>query len=97
MDLQLAEPSDCGYDTVRGSWPVMLKSVDTLRALVAEPLHQRCGPEACVLTTELLGPEVRGLAFSPGRVLRYVLNRETKCLRLSVWLCLTSSSRVPAA
>ena len=93
----MAEPSDCGYDTDRGLQAVMLKSVDTLRALVAEPLHQRCGPDACVLTTEVHGPEVRGLAFSPGRVLRYVLNRETHCLRLSVWLCLTKSSRVPAA
>ena len=75
----------------------MLKSVDTLRRLVADPLHERCGPEACVLTTELHGQEVRGLAFCPGRVLRYVLNNETRCLRLSVLLSLASGNRMPAA
>lgn len=76
---------------------VMLKSVDTLRKLVAKPLHERCGPEACVLTTELHGDEIRGLAFSPGRVLRYVLNNDTKRLRLSVLLAIARGSRIPAA
>ena len=75
----------------------MLKSVDTLRRLVADPLHERCGPDACVLTTELHGQEVRGLAFCPGRVLRYVLNNETRCLRLSVLLSLASGNHMPAA
>ena len=83
--------------TQREAGWVMLKSVDTLRRLVAEPLHERCGPDACVLTTELHGDEVRGLAFSPGRVLRYVLNRETRNLRLSVRLSLASANRAPAA
>ncbi|MEB3158570.1 MAG: hypothetical protein VKK03_03815 [Synechococcus sp.] len=93
----LAEISGCGYDTERGPLQEMLKSVDALRRLVAEPLHQRCGPEACVLTTELHGHEVRGLAYSPGRILRYALNCENRTLRLSVWLSLAPPRRVPAA
>ena len=75
----------------------MLKSVDALRRLVADPLCERCGPEACVLTTELHGDEIRGLAFCPGRVLRYVLNNDTKRLRLSVLLSIARGSRIPAA
>ena len=76
---------------------VMLKSVDTLRLLVGEPLLKRHGPNACVLTTELHGPEVRGLAFCPGRVMRYVLDHDSKRLQTSVLLRLTRSRRNPAA
>ena len=75
----------------------MLKSVDTLRRLVREPLLKRHGPKACVLTTELHGPEVRGLALCPGRVLRYVLDKENKHLQTSVLMELTHSRRSPAA
>jgi len=94
---ELAEPSGCGYDTDRALLPVMLKSVDTLRMLVGEPLLKRHGPHACVLTTELHGPEVRGLAFCPGRVMRYVLDHNSKRLQTSVLLRLTRSRRNPAA
>nr|WP_115121772.1 hypothetical protein [Synechococcus sp. UW105] len=75
----------------------MLKSVDTLRRLVAEPLLQRLGPDACVLTTEIHGPEVRGLAFCPGRILRYVLHHQSNQLRTSELLRLAGSRTIPAA
>ena len=53
---------------------LMLKSVDTLRRAVSGPLAERCGSEARMLTAELHGKEVRGLAFCPGRVVRFVLD-----------------------
>ncbi len=94
---QLAEASDCGYDTERALLSVMLRSVDTLRLLVGDPLTARHGPHACVLTTELYGPQVRGLAFCPGRVLRYVFDKDSQQLETSVLLRLTDSRRNPAA
>jgi|TARA_X000000368_G_scaffold396153_1_gene364196 hypothetical protein len=93
----LAEASDFGYDKERALLVVMLKSVDSLRLLVGEPLLRRHGPNACVLTTELHGLEVRGLAYSPGRVMRYVLNNESKRLQTSVLMRLARSRREPAA
>ena len=53
----------------------MLRSVDDLRLAVAGPLEDRCGPQARMLTVELHGKEVRGLAICPGRVVKYVLMR----------------------
>lgn len=75
----------------------MVKSVDALRSLVAKPLHERWGPLACVLTTEVHGTEVRGFAYLPGRILRYVLNSETQRIRTTVLLRLAPSKRLPAA
>jgi len=75
----------------------MLKSVDALRDQVYGPLGERCGAEVRVLTAEIHGDEVRGLALTPGRVMRYVLDAQTERLRTSVLLRLTQSSRQPAA
>ena len=75
----------------------MLKSVDTLRQAVTAPLTDRCGSQARMLTAELHGEEVRGLALCPGRVVRFVMNARTRRLRTDDLLRLTRSSRKPAA
>ena len=76
---------------------VMLKSVDALRRTVYGPLVERCGSEARMLTAELHGQEVRGLAFCPGRVVRFVLDAQTQRLQTVDLLRLTKASRKPAA
>ena len=76
---------------------VMLKSVDTLRSTVSGPLAERCGSEARMLTAELHGMEVRGLAFCPGRVVRFVLDAQTQRLQTVDLLRLTKATRQPAA
>jgi len=75
----------------------MLRSVDRLCREVIGPLQDRCGPQARVLTAELHGDEVRGLAFCPGKVLRYVLEAENRRLKTTALLRLARSSRQPAA
>ena len=75
----------------------MLKSVDTLRQAVTGPLTDRCGSQARMLTAELHGEEVRGLALCPGRVVRFVMNARTRRLRTDDLLRLTRSTRKPAA
>ena len=75
----------------------MLKSVDTLRAAVTGPLTDRWGSQARMLTAEVHGDEVRGLAFCPGRVVRFVFDAQTRRLRTVDLLRLTRSSRKPAA
>ena len=75
----------------------MLKSVDTLRQVVTGPLTDRCGSQARMLTAELHGEEVRGLALCPGRVVRFVMNARTRRLQTDDLLRLTRSSRKPAA
>lgn len=75
----------------------MLKSVDTLRSAVTGPLRDRCGSQARMLTAELHGEEVRGLALCPGRVVRFVLDAKTRRLRTVDLLRLTRASREPAA
>lgn len=76
---------------------LMLKSVDTLRRAVSGPLAERCGSEARMLTAELHGMEVRGLAFCPGRVVRFVLDAQTQRLQTVDLLRLTKATRQPAA
>ena len=44
----------------------MLKSVDALRLEIRGPLEEACGPQARMLTAEVHGTEVRGLALCPG-------------------------------
>ena len=75
----------------------MLKSVDTLRLAVSGPLVDRCGSQARMLTAELHGTEVRALALCPGRVVRFVLDAQTRRLSTVDVLRLTRSSRKPAA
>ena len=75
----------------------MLRSVDRLCREVIGPLQDRCGPQARVLTAEVHGDEVRGLAFCPGKVLRYVLEAEGRRLKTTSLLRLARSSRQPAA
>ena len=75
----------------------MLRSVDRICREVIGPLQDRCGPQARVLTAEVHGDEVRGLAFCPGKVLRYVLEAENRRLKTTALLRLARSSRQPAA
>ena len=75
----------------------MLKSIETLRRTVSGPLAERCGSEARMLTAELHGMEVRGLAFCPGRVVRFVLDAQTQRLQTVDLLRLTKATRQPAA
>ena len=75
----------------------MLRSVDRLCREVIGPLQDRCGPQARVLTAEVHGDEVRGLAFCPGKVLRYVLEAKGRRLKTTSLLRLARSSRQPAA
>ena len=75
----------------------MLRSVDRLCRQVIGPLQDRCGPHARVLTAEVHGDEVRGLAFCPGKVLRYVLEAKSRRLKTTALLRLARSSRQPAA
>ena len=76
---------------------VMLKSVDNLRDAVSGPLTDRCGTQARMLTAELHGDEVRGLALCPGRVVRFVLDAQTSRLSTVDLLRHTQTSRKPAA
>ena len=75
----------------------MLRSVDRLCREVIGPLQERCGPQARVLTAEVHGDEVRGLAFCPGKVLRYVLEAKGQRFKTTSLLRLARSSRQPAA
>ena len=75
----------------------MLKSVDTLRHAISGPLEDACGPQARMLTAEVHGTEVRGLALCPGRVVRYVMDERLQRLQIDDRLRLTKASRKPAA
>ncbi|MGB1022681.1 MAG: hypothetical protein ACPGXW_07685 [Synechococcus sp.] len=75
----------------------MLKSVDALRAAISGPLLDACGPQARMLTAEVHGTEVRGLALCPGRVVRFVMDERLKRLQVADLLRLTKASRKPAA
>ena len=75
----------------------MLKSVDALRAAISGPLLEACGPQARMLTAEVHGTEVRGLALCPGRVVRFVMDERLKRLQVADLLRLTKASRKPAA
>ena len=74
----------------------MLKSVDALRAAISGPLLDACGPQARMLTAEVHGTEVRGLALCPGRVVRFVMDERLKRLQVADLLRLTKASRKPA-
>ncbi len=71
----------------------MLTSIDTLLERVSGPLGVSCGPEAKVLTAEMHGEEVRGLAICPGKVVRYVLAAQASDLRTADLLTLMQGSR----
>ena len=75
----------------------MLKSVDALRLVIRGPLEDACGPQARMLTAEVHGTEVRGLALCPGRVVRYVMDERLQRLQINDRLRLTKASRKPAA
>ena len=75
----------------------MLRSVDRLLREVTGPLQERCGLQARVLTAEVHGDEVRGLAFCPGKVLRYVLAARNRQIRTTEMLRLARNTRQPAA
>ena len=96
MTLQLVETKGFGYRE-ESVVSAMLRSVDRLLCEVTGPLQERCGPQARVLTAEVHGDEVRGLAFCPGRVLRYVLAASKRRIKTTDLLRLARSSRQPAA
>ena len=75
----------------------MLKSVDALRLAIRGPLEEACGPQARMLTAEVHGSEVRGLALCPGRVVRFVMDEHLERLQVADLLKLTKASRKPAA
>ena len=75
----------------------MLKSIDSLRDSVSGPLVETCGSEVRMITAEVHGNEVRGLALCPGKVVRYVLEAQTSRLRTSDMLRITRSKKKPAA
>ncbi|WP_250395685.1 hypothetical protein [Synechococcus sp. MU1655] len=75
----------------------MLRSVDSLRTELSGPLTSRMGPKAKILTAEVHGDEVRGLALCPGKVIRYVFAAQTQQLHTQALLSLTTSTRKPAA
>ena len=75
----------------------MLKSVDALRLAIRGPLEEACGPQARMLTAEVHGTEVRGLALCPGRVVRFVMDERLESLQVADLLKLTKASRKPAA
>ena len=75
----------------------MLKSVDALRHAISGPLKDACGPQARMLTAEVHGTEVRGLALCPGRVVRFVMDEQLQRLQVADLLRLTKASRKPAA
>ena len=75
----------------------MLKSVDALRHVISGPLQDACGPQARMLTAEVHGTEVRGLALCPGRVVRFVMDEQLQRLQVAdlLRLCLLYTSPSP--
>ena len=69
----------------------MLKSTETLHSSVEGPLSVSCGNDTRVLTVEIHGDEIRGLAKCPGRVIRYVLEAQTNKVRVQTLLSIVSS------
>jgi hypothetical protein len=59
----------------------MLRSVDSLRTEIYGPLTSRLGSKAKILTAEVHGDEVRGLALCPGKVIQYIFAAQTQRLR----------------
>ena len=55
----------------------MLRSIENLYAKVKGPLTETYGPKARILTVESHGNEIRGLAFCPGKVVKYVFQCQT--------------------
>ena len=70
----------------------MLKSVDALRHVISGPLQDACGPQARMLTAEVHGTEVRGLALCPGRVVRFVMDEQLQRLQVADLLRLTKGT-----
>ena len=60
-------------------------------------LLKRHGSQARMLTAEVHGTEVRGLALCPGRVVRFVMDEQLQRLQVADLLRLTKASRKPAA
>lgn len=75
----------------------MLRSVDSVTTEISAPLTSRLGPKAKILTAEVHGDELRGLALCPGKVIRYVFAAQSQRLRTKALLSLTRSTRKPAA
>ena len=75
----------------------MLKSVDAVHIAVHGPLTKSCGPRTRMLTAEVHGPEVRGLALCPGRVVRYVFDARNEHFKTMDLLKLAPTTSLPGA
>ncbi len=71
----------------------MLKSVQYLKNKLSGPLGDCCGPNARLLTVEVHGEEVRGLAICPGRIVKYVLEAQSEQFRTEELLILTDKAK----
>ena len=58
----------------------MLSSTETLQKHVSGPLLDCYGPDARVLTVEAHDNEVRGLAFCPGKIMKYIYHVQNQKL-----------------
>ncbi len=59
----------------------MLKSTESLRRTLTGPLGDCCGPEAELLKVEIHGEEVRGTALCPGKIVKFVLDAQSRRLK----------------
>ena len=71
----------------------MIKSIEALYAKVTGPVKAAFGPRTRILTVELHGEEVKGLALCPGKVVRYVLDAQSEIFRTVDILTLHKNSR----
>ncbi len=60
----------------------MLASVSSLSLRVLGPLKETCGPTTRLLTVEVHGDHVHGLAMFPGKVVKYVLNAQSNSFKV---------------
>ncbi len=64
----------------------MLGSVTSLRRKVLGPLKKACGPRPKLLTIEVHGNDVKGLALISGKVVSYVLEAQSNQFKVSEML-----------
>ena len=72
----------------------MLGSVSSLTSKVQDPLETACGSGCRVISIEMHGQNIHGLAFIPGKVIRYVYESKTQELRFKSVLSLIQHRRV---
>ncbi len=72
----------------------MLGSVTTLKRLVSAPLRRTCGQSTKLLSIEVHGDKIKGLALMPGKVVKYVLEAQSNKFRVSDMLSVLKSSKL---